>query len=550
MFSREEKGISDIFFEALGKISNSYFFMENENLLSRWSPAAVDDFELPGEYVQDVKGLWRNLIHPADLAMYDTEVNRIVSGQTDYYAMECRVRKRNGEYVKLSSHGNVIRNKEGKIQWFIGILKEKNDGLDPNTRIFNIYEAAKDIADTFHNENAKGALMYLGIDNFKRVNDLYTFSGGDEVLRKLAAKLLGIIPPSARLYRMEGDKFAVFFPYAGPDDMVNIYNRASEEASRIMLRQNVEVSVTLSAGVGLYPKDGETPELLQRNVQYAMDRAKRQGKAQITFFSQELLEQYLRKLRLIEALRKSVKSGFAGFELYYQPIVDTNTRKIVECEALLRWKSEEFTNATPADFIPILEETGMIIEVGEWVLREALAQVKRWGEPRLVVNVNVSYMQLKDEGFAEYALSVLREYLFEPDRLVVELTESCKVPDMSVLHSTIDKLRENDVNVALDDFGTGYASLGVLRDVQADWVKIDHQFVAKSKDNWVERNIVRHIIMLAHALDIKVCVEGIENEEVYQVAREENADTLQGYYFSRPVPACEFEKMLRENGSR
>lgn len=550
MFARKEKGISDIFFESFSKISNDYFFMENENMLSRWSPAAVDDFELPGEYVQNVGKLFRSFVHPADLPVYDAEINRVVSGQTDYYTVDCRIRKRNGEYIKTSSRGNVIRNKEGKIEWFIGVITKRTDGLDPNTQISNIYEAAKDIADTFNNEKAQGALMYLGIDNFKRVNDLYTFSGGDEVLKKLAIKLLNIIPPSAKLYRMEGDKFAVFFPYARPDDMVNIYRRAAEEASQITLRQNVEVSVTLSAGVGIYPKDGATPEELQRNVGYAMDRAKRQGKAQITFFSKELLGQYLRKLRLIEALRKSVKSGFAGFELYYQPIVDPNTREIVECEALLRWKSEEFTNVTPADFIPVLEETGMIIEVGEWILREAIAQVKRWGDPKLVVNVNVSYMQLKDERFAEYALSVLKEYVFEPDRLVVELTESCKIPDMSVLHSTIDRLRENDVSVALDDFGTGYASLGVLRDVQSDWVKIDHQFVAKSKDNWVDRNIVRHIIMLAHALDIKVCVEGIENEKVYQVAREENADILQGYYFSRPVPACEFEKMLRENGSR
>lgn len=550
MFLGKDREFGDTFFESLCKISNDYYYMENENGLSRWSPAAVDDFELPGEYVQNAGQLWRSFVHPADLAQYDTEIKRLVSGQTDYHVVDYRIRKRNGEYIKIGCRGNVVRSEEGKILWFTGIIKKLTGELDPNTQISNIYEAARDIEETFGNENAQGALMYLGIDNFKRINDLYTFSGGNEVLKKLAAKLRGILPPSARLYRMEGDKFAVLFPYAQPGDMLNIYNRAGEEASEIILQQDVEVSVTLSAGVGLYPEDGENPEMLKRSAEYALDCAKRQGKAQITFFSKELLEQYLKKLRLIEALKKSVKNGFSGFELHYQPIVDPDTRKIVECEALLRWKNEEFTNVTPADFIPILEETGLIIEVGEWIVKEAVSQVKQWGDEGLVVNVNVSYKQLKNERFAEYVLTVLEEYGFEPARLVVELTESCKVHDLSVLLSTTDKLRGKNVSVALDDFGTGYASLGVLREVQADWVKIDHQFMARSKDNWVDRNIVRHIIMLAHALDIKVCVEGIENEEVYQVASEENADILQGYYFSRPVPAGEFEKMLQKSGSR
>ena len=540
--------LDNVFFESLAKISNNYYFMENAEGMSRWSPTAVDDFELPGEYVQDVTPIWRGFVHPDDMEEYDRDINRIKEGLSDYHAVNYRVRKRNGEYIKVGCRGNVTRNEDGSIRWFTGVIVRLEEERDPNTQISNQYEAARDLELTFENTSARGALMYLGVDNFKRINDLYTYSGGNEVLKKLAVILQRIIPPSARLYRMDGDKFAIHYPYGTQEDMIGIYQLANEEAQKIMLPDQIEVSVTFSAGVCCYPKDSSSVAILQRNTEYALERAKWMGKGQVTLFSEELLEQYLKKLRMINALKKSVDHDFRGFELYYQPIIDPYSRKIVECEALLRWKSEEFTRVSPIDFIPVLEETGLICAVGEWIVREAVSQLKKWGDEKLVMNINVSYKQLKDENFAEYVLGVIDEYKFDPTRLVIELTESCKAHDISVLMRTLDKLRERYVMVALDDFGTGYASLDILREVSADWVKIDHKFVAQCKDNWVDRNIVRHIILLAHALDIKVCVEGIENEENFQIAAEENADTLQGYYFSRPVPAQEFEKMLAGEG--
>lgn len=542
------EGLDNSFFESLCKISEDYYYIENASGRSRWSPTAVNDFELPGEYVDSVGSLWRSFVHPEDLERYDMEIKRMINGETDFHRIDYRIRKRNGEYIKIGCRGNVVRDTEGKIVWFTGAITRLTEEIDPTTQIANVYVAAKDIIETFDNDSAKGALMYLGIDNFKRINDLYTFSGGDEVIRNLAVKLKNIIPPSAMLYRIDGDRFAVHYPYGEASDMKNIYNRAVEEAQEIPLSKDVDVSVSLSAGVCLYPQDADNPDILKQNTQYAFERAKRQGKGQITFYSKEIRAQYLKKLRLVEALKKSVKNDFKGFELYYQPIVDPFTRKIIECEALLRWKNDEFTNVSPADFIPILEETGLIKAVGEWVVRTAISQIKEWAADQLVVNVNVSYKQLKDEGFAEYVLKIIDEYAYDPTKLVIELTESCKAHDISILMSTLDKLREHHVMVALDDFGTGYASLDILQEVSADWVKIEHKFVARCQDNKVDRNIVRHIILLAHALDMRVCMEGIETEEICQVAKEEKADTLQGYYFSRPVPAAEFGKMLAAGG--
>lgn len=541
------EGLDNIFFESLCKISEDYYFMENETGRSRWSPTAVNDFDLPGEYVNSSGAIIRSLVHPDDLKRYDAEISRIKNAEIDFYQVDYRMRKRNGDYIKVGCRGNVIRNDEGRIIWFTGVITRLNGEVDPTTQIANVYVAARDIMETFKNSTAKGALMYLGIDNFKRINDLYTFSGGDEVIKKLALKLKGIIPPSAMLYRIDGDRFAVHYPYAVASDMQAIYNRAAEEAKEIRLSEKVDVSLTLSAGVCIYPQNAETPEKLRRNTQRAFERAKREGKNQITFYSQEIREQYIKKLRFTEVLKHSVKENFKGFELYYQPIVDPVTRKIVECEALLRWKNDEFPKASPADFIPILEETGLIKEVGEWVVENAISQVKQWEDKNLIVNVNVSYKQLKDGNFAEYVLKIIDEYGYDPTKLVIELTESCKAHDISLLMKTLDKLREQHVLVALDDFGTGYASLDVLQDVSADLVKIEQKFVSGCRDNKVDRNIVKHIILLAHSLDMKVCMEGVETEEICQVAEEEKADTLQGYYFSRPVPAEEFGRMLQGN---
>ena len=541
------EGLDNIFFESLCKISEDYYFMENETGRSRWSPTAVNDFDLPGEYVNSSGAIIRSLVHPDDPKRYDAEISRIKNAEIDFYQVDYRMRKRNGDYIKVGCRGNVIRNDEGRIIWFTGVITRLNGEVDPTTQIANVYVAARDIMETFKNSTAKGALMYLGIDNFKRINDLYTFSGGDEVIKKLALKLKGIIPPSAMLYRIDGDRFAVHYPYAVASDMQAIYNRAAEEANEIRLSEKVDVSLTLSAGVCIYPQNAETPEKLRRNTQRAFERAKREGKNQITFYSQEIREQYIKKLRFTEVLKHSVKENFKGFELYYQPIVDPVTRKIVECEALLRWKNDEFPKASPADFIPILEETGLIKEVGEWVVENAISQVQQWGDKNLIVNVNVSYKQLKDGNFAEYVLKIIDEYGYDPTKLVIELTESCKAHDISLLMKTLDKLREQHVLVALDDFGTGYASLDVLQDVSADLVKIEQKFVSGCRDNKVDRNIVKHIILLAHSLDMKVCMEGVETEEICQVAEEEKADTLQGYYFSRPVPAEEFGRMLQGN---
>lgn len=544
--SYNNEGLDDIFFESVCKIREDYYFMQNISGRTRWSPTAVNDFALPGEYVDGFGKMWRGFIHPEDLPHYDEEMRRIRDGETDYMRMEYRIRKRNGEYVKVRSHGVVNRNTKISPVWCMGILEKVNDTTDELTNVSNVYVAAKDIADTFENKNASGCLMIVGIDDFKRVNDLYTYSGGDEIIKNFALRISKCIPQSATLYRLEGDRFAVHYPYGTLQDMEDIYKRMTDEAMDISLSRDIKVSLQLSAGVCRYPDQAEKPDILRKNAQYAYERAKRQGKGQLAVFTREIREQYLAHLRLIEELKRCVRNDFEGFELYYQPIVEPKSRQIVECEALLRWKNDRFPGIGPAKFIPILEETGMMKEVGAYVVRTAISQVKDFSDS-LIVNVNVSYKQLKDDDFAEYVLGILEEYHFPPERLMMELTESCKAHDLPILMRTMNKLREHKVLVALDDFGTGYASLDILQDISVDCLKIEQCFVAECEKNNVDRNIIKHIILLAHSLGLKVCMEGVETKGIYDVAVEEQADTLQGYYFSRPVPTKDFREMLEKS---
>lgn len=207
------EGLENIFFESVCKLREDYYFMQNISGRVRWSPKAVNDFELPGEYVDGFAGMWRSFIHPEDLAHFDEEMERIRTGKTDYMLLEYRVRKRNGEYVRVRSHGVMNRDTEISPVCCMGILERVDDTTDELTHVPNIYVAVKDITDTFENENASGCLMIVGIDDFKRINDLYTYSGGDEIIKNFALRISKCIPQSATLYRLEGDQFAVHYPY-------------------------------------------------------------------------------------------------------------------------------------------------------------------------------------------------------------------------------------------------------------------------------------------------------------------------------------------------
>lgn len=543
--------MGNVVFEAIAKSTNAYVYAtQGKTDITRWSRNAVDDLELPGEYVHDLPAAWYPLVHEEDLPMLEEDLNKIFGGVKDYHQCEYRIRKRSGEYVWVRCRGQATRNGDGSIAWFIGIVRElaSREKVDYTTKLLSIYEFRMRLSQMITAGVQDGGILLLGVDNFTKINTMYSYTFGNQVLLRVAETLQNICPAHVELYRIEGDKFAFICPHFTRKDVVCLFEDAARAMRKLELEDGERVKLSASAGVLMLDARYESVDEIHKYLEHALSLSKQQQEGTLTFFSEQLLEESLKDLRLREELRRCVENHMEGFELYFQPIMKGNTQVLYSCEALLRWNNQRFPNTYPDKFIPILEETGLIKPVGKWVGETALAYLKEWRKkaPELRLNVNVSYMQIMEGGLQKYIVDKIRSMDIPEDSLVVEITESCDVKDVECTVSFVNEIRQAGIEIALDDFGTGYSSISILRQIPADWIKLDHNFVSKIKDNQFDRNIVQYLISLCHFLGYKVCVEGVEDEMCCKLVQEQNAEAIQGYYYSRPVPAQDFYRKYIE----
>lgn len=396
-------------------------------------------------------------------------------------------------------------------------------------------------------QSARISLMVLGIDDLRHINDRYDRAFGDEVIRFVAQRIQSSLPEDARVYRLDGDEFAVIV-----DDDVDVLRSAYAQLGGMFQRQHDHEGrkfyCTLSGGIAQYPGDAETYESLVKYANYALEHAKGHGKKRCVNFSQPILAERVRELELMELLRDSVENGFKGFSLCYQPQVEAATGCVVGAEALARWRCDEYGDLSPLEFIPLLEESGLIVPVGTWVLQHAVDTCKRWRKaiPSFTMSVNLSYRQLDEDGLVPLIVDTLREAELPPESLVVEMTESRFADDAQVTHELFDQLRMQGVRVAMDDFGTGYSSLGVLKTSPADIVKIDRAFIRDIQTSTFDATFIKFVVELCHAVGISVCLEGVETNEEYEVVGGMGLDYIQGFLFGRPLPEEEFERRFLE----
>lgn len=537
------------FFRIMCENFDGYLYLcDVKSNISIWSENAILDFELPGGYMSNVDAIWSELIHPDDREMFRKDIANVLSGKVDRHMCEYRAKNRAGEYVWLKCRGSVLYSDNGKPKYFMGAMTNigVESKIDVTTSLFSVYEFYNDIKLCVEKNHEKGGLMFIDIDNFKTINDKYSFTFGNAVLKAFANILGECCSKCFRIYRLEGDKFAIIMLNATKKTVQTYFERISGIAQNSNLVADKPISFTVSGGACLFPDDGSEYDVLYKNLDYALSKSKLEGKNRLTFFSKELLEKHLYMIELLEDLKEGVKNNFKGFELYYQPLFKNSNGLLYGGEALLRWKSDKFDNVYPSDFIPLLEDNGYIYDVGLWVVENALIQTKAWREiyPDFKMNVNASYKQFENSNFISDVLKLLDKLAMPASSLIIELTESCNVKDFSMLKESLECFRNAGIEVALDDFGTGYSSIAVLRELPTDWVKIDHSFVAKIMNNAKDEIIIKHIISLCSALGITVCVEGIENYEICSVIREYEPDILQGYYYSVPVPAIDFEEQF------
>lgn len=530
-------------FQAFSTASNHVYIYvcDMKTDLSRWSPGAVEYFDMPGEYMTDAGGIWLNRIHPDDRAAYTEDLDNVFSGKQQHHKCEYRAMNRYGEYVWLECRGTLICDEEQKPKLFAGMMTrlDAKNKYDPLTTLRTIYE--------FNNQDftqGSGFLLLIDLDRFREIINKFGYSFGDTVLYNFSRKLENICGPDRYVYRLEGDEFIVLSPGEGREAADELFRRILDMAAGLEGPDGLQSPLGISGGAVLYPEHGNKRDVLLGCLEHSLEHAKLNARGTLVFFSREIAEHHNRTIQLKHALSRSIRNHFEGFKLYYQPLVDAAHHRVVCCEALLRWFHPELGQTNISDIIKLLEFSGEIRDVGLWIVDEVFKKAQRWQKefPCLMVGFNVSYLQFKDKDFVDYMIRKAQEYGLNPNFICIELTESSKVDDFDTLAGCFKKLRGFGFRISLDDFGIAYSTLLLIRNLPVDSVKIDHSFILHlTEDNVTDLAIVECIVNLCRKLDINVVVEGVENEEILNITGKYPFTLLQGYYFDRPMPAEEFE---------
>jgi diguanylate cyclase (GGDEF)-like protein len=392
------------------------------------------------------------------------------------------------------------------------------------------------------------AVLFIDLDRFKAVNDTYGHAVGDTLLKQVAARLGECVRSGDTVARLSGDEFAVVLSgMAKADDAGMVAQKVVNALAAPFELDGHQAYISASIGVSLYPGDGDQVDTLLKNADTAMYRAKQQGRNGYQFYLPEMNERLMERLQLETKLRGALDRG--EFRLHYQPKVSLDTGAISGFEALLRWQQGERL-VSPADFIPILEDTGLIVPVGEWVLRGVCEQIRQWQERGIAarpVAINLSTRQFQHKNLVLMVAQILRETGVAPDLLELELTESLLMSDAKEAAEMLHELKSLGVRLSIDDFGTGYSSLAYLKRFPLDTLKIDREFIRDTVTDPDDATLTLTIINLAHSMRLKVVAEGVETGAQLDFLRRNGCDEMQGYYFARPMPAEECLQALIED---
>ena len=540
-------------YEALSASTDDYIFVGNMKTgVFRYPQSMAEEFGLPGQVVREAAAFWGQLIHPHDEAYFLESNQSIADGREDYHNIEYRARNVRGEWIWLRCRGKMLRDKDGQPELFAGMISNlgKKNQIDHMTGLYNKYEFEGNIKKYLADRKCMDSigLMVLDMDSFKNINDLYDRSFGDEVLRITAQKVASMLPPNAMLYRLDGDEFGILLLGGDAKEAAHIYGKLQKNFCKQQEYGGKKYFCTLSAGYAAYPGDGSNYLELLKSANYSLEYSKIMGKNRMTVFSRDILADRERRLELLELLRESVERGFAGFTIHYQPQVDTVSGRLCGAEALARWHCTKYGDVSPGEFIPLMEQSGLIIPFGQWILSRGMAQCLEWCRlrPDFQISVNLSYIQLAQGDFISFLRTALGEHSLAPSKIILELTETYLAKAEEDTLRMIAQMKELGVKIAMDDFGVGYSSLFSLKSIPVDVVKIDRGFVKGITSDLFNATFIRSITDLCHDVGRKVCLEGVETEEEYEAVRELGMEYIQGYYFGRPMSARQFEDRLKE----
>lgn len=506
---------------------------------------------------------WQSIIHPEDIVETMEIRSKYLSRMIPSYEHEYRLRAKTGEYRWIASRGKAVWDEHGNPVRMIGSHKDITNQKLAEEKIYRLayYDSLTDLPNrvVFDEslstvlEEAKAkremtALLYLDLDNFKMVNDTLGHIFGDLLLKNVGELLKRCLDERGIVARVGGDEFCILLSSINSkEEVIPVVEKVLAAFQNPWILDDREFYITTSIGIAAYPLDGEDRHTLLRNADTAMYGAKDYGKNNYRFYTVDMNKKIVEKLEMSNSLRRALERK--ELLLYYQPQVDLEKGKIVGVEALVRWNHPIWGMVSPVKFIPIAEETGMIMAIGEWVLREACSQSKKWreaGYPSIGFGVNLSAQQFQQQDLVEMIHSIILENELEPQHLELEITESLAMKDLEHTVDILKRLRSLGIKIALDDFGTGYSSLNYLKQLPIDTLKIDKSFVNDITMGSNEEAIAKSLITLAHSMSLIVTAEGIETKDQYMFLQEQCCDKAQGYLFSKPLPPDALERLLVE----
>ena len=510
------------------------------------SPTAVKRFALPSHSFQDLVANQKKFVYPADLYSLQEDLALLINGEKEDHNMQYRWLSITGEPIWINCRGCVVK-KDGKPSHMIGCINEigvrqKADNVSGLLGITSLQSFLSERAVTI----SHGYLMRLGLDDFKEINEKLGSDYGDMILRRTAECISSHITSGQMLFRAVADEFLLLDTQN--DDIksaISLYKSIRQTVDEFVEANHYEAVFTISGGILSY-KDmhGHSFSDIMKLSEFSLNEAKRDGKNRYYIFQQAAYDKFLRRRRLTQLLRQSVNHDFEGFEAYLQPLFEATTNSLYGAEALMRFRTEEFGMVSPMEFIPLLEETGLIMPAGKWMLHKSLALCHeiQTARPSFQISINISYIQVMKSNIINEIISAVTAHGISPDNVIIELTESGMLESDSRVTKLVSNLKDNGIRLALDDFGTGYSNFSYLNELKPDIIKIDRSFTLKALENDYEYQLLSLMSNMVHSLNLKMCIEGIETTEDLDKMNELSPDYCQGYYFGKPCPYEEFKE--------
>ncbi len=540
------KDEEDVKFENYCKMVDQYspcmddypFVYDLKNDLYFISDKVLERFSMETNLFSDVTETLKKIVYPADFPELEEDLRKLMSGEKDEHSIRYRWIGKDGKPIWIDCRGRVLRDEDGSAAYMLGCVNEigRSQLADNVSGLWSI-NAMEEYLSEYEGNYPDGYFMYLGLDDFKTVMERKGMKYANASLYQLSKRIFACIGSKQMAYRAVSDEFVIMdFNGGTMEDAENLYHRVREAVDQYIEDSKYEVVYTISAGC-VFNRDLQQQNYseVMKLARFALGRARDLGRNQLYYYNKTDYEHFLYQRNLLRAMRKAVSNNYEGFELYFQPITNAGTGTLYAAESLCRFFMDG-RMVSPMEFIPLLEDSGLIIPVGRWIVDKALEMCKECRKvfPDFKITVNISYVQIKKSPIANAIFQALDKYELPSDSLIVELTESGYLSNTPAIQKVWERLRERGVMIAVDDFGTGYSDMEMLGNLEPNILKIDRGFTLQALSREYMNHLLSNIIHMSHNMELMVCVEGVETEDELTRVCSLDPNFIQGFYYGKP----------------